>query len=100
MTPVWQSEIVMPRARRRRARLRDVNMARKTNKKSKAKKVIKRAGKKPKRAPAGKTKAKKVAKKVHKAKATKARKPTKKSIAEDAAIRIDNMAYGLGYLIP
>lgn len=72
-------------------------MARKT-KKSKARKAIKRVGKKPKRAGANKTQPKKVAKKTRKMKAANVRKSKKKSAAE--LIAMDNMAYGLGYLIP
>lgn len=89
----------MVRVSGKRARPRGANMARKANRKSQAKKVTKRVGKKSKRTAANKTKTKKVAKKVHRAKTVEAGK-SKKKLAAEAAIRIDNMAYGLGYLIP
>ncbi len=75
-------------------------MARKAKKKSKANKVAKRVVKEATRPPAKKTKARRLRKKPHKTRTAKARKTKKKSRAEAAAIAMENMAYGLGYLIP
>jgi len=75
-------------------------MARKAKKKSIAKKITKRAAKKPKRFAAIKTMLKKVVKKPRKAKAAKAGKPTRKSVVKAAATSIEDMPCGDGYFIP
>ena len=69
-------------------------MARKAKKKVQTKKAANRKVKKTKRT-AGKKR-----KTPARAKAAKARKTNKKTAAEIDATAMDNMAYGLGYLIP
>jgi hypothetical protein len=75
-------------------------MARKIKKKSKARKITKRAVKKSKRTSAPKTKVKKVAMKPHKAKTAKTGKLKKKAVADAATVAMENMPYDLGYHIP
>ena len=75
--------------------------AKKSKRKSKAKKVTKHAARKLRRiACQKKTMAKRVAKKPHKAKATKPRNPTKASGVEGAITSIEDIPHGDGYFIP